>query len=222
MRWRKLSRKTLKKTHVKFLLDHNNRGDDRVLDPFAIAALAISIISVIFVIVREGISLTLGYRESETCQRMKTKIDESLKKYVKEEFESFMETKLNGKYKNELELLSELEKLGYMAYLARDATSTILDNITNCYKAALTSLGSALSFFVLTIVWGVFYWNIRESTSTALLGLIAFLAIIYSVNVWKNLKNYYFIRERFLKLSETPTMKKCMDTMDELSERGLS
>jgi len=193
-----------------------------MLDPFAIAALVISIISVIFVIEREGIRLTLGYRESETCQRMKTKIDKSLKKYVKDEFESFMYTKLGEQYKNELELLSELEKLGYMAYLARDATSTILDNMTNCYKAALTSLGLALSFFALTIVWGMFYWNLRESASTVLLGLLAFLAIIYSVNMWKNLKSYYFIRERFLKLSETPTMEKCMDTMDELSERGLS
>ena len=190
------------------------------IDPFVIVALMVSIFSALFVAIKEGIGLTLEYRESEVTMKKKKEIDEKLRHQVKDDMKKLVASCVSKKDIDE-ETLKSAEDIGYEAYLSRSATVDLLDGIVFHAKRAFRNLGIALYFLFFTIVFGVYFWDIYFLNSLLSIGVLGSASFIYFVYTIRSLKNYYSIREKFGLLYENPTIERCREVINELMERDL-
>jgi hypothetical protein len=117
-------------------------------------ALVVSIASVAFVIMREGIGLALGYRESEATSRRKREIDSKLRAEVKNELKGFL-LLLTKKERNEEKELEAIVELGQSAYYARSISSKLLEDMTRYMSSALAFLSATLLTFFLALYTGL-------------------------------------------------------------------
>lgn len=191
-------------------------------DPIIIAAFIISISSAIFVAIKEGVGLTLEYRESETTSRRKKEIDDTLRKEVKKKLDKFLKEDRSTKADDE-EVLEKIEDLGRCAFLARFTTERMLDNMTSYMKVAFKNLAVFLFALFFTLFY---YFTMLEGTVIRydIFLMFCFLVImtgVFFALVITNLKKHYFIREEFVRLSENPNLDYCDELYDELYGRGL-
>jgi len=191
-------------------------------DPIVILALVLSIASIVFVGIREGIGLTLGYRESETTQRRKKEIEGHLLEELRKKWKSLMEDVMKSENKEEGIPIEDLEEIGYLCYLARSMIEDMLDTMATYAKTALKNLVYSLYFLFATIVWIVNFPEFYMSLDVGLFFFV-FAPLTYVNFHWmvKNLKRHYFIRDRFIRLSEKPNLEYCEEVAEELMEKDL-
>lgn len=193
-----------------------------MVDLIAVVALIVSIVSAFFVALKEGVGLIHDYRESETTQKRKKEIDESLRNEVKEKIKKFTQEYITNVGKDESEKLEEIENLGYASILSRDATKTIINNIISQTKNGFKNLALALYAFFMTVVfWGLFDFNTSNWQIFVLLSFLAIFTAILFVWAISNFKRHSYLREKFIQLYENPNIKFCWELFDELTEKNL-
>jgi len=192
----------------------------RLYDPILIAAFIISIFSAIFVAIKEGVGLTLDYRESETTSRRKKEIDDKLREEVKKELKKSRKRDISTKVDDE-EVFEQTEALGRSAFLARSITEKMLDSMSLYMKNAFKNLAGALIALFFTLVLGLEFGDLSQWLSFIPALPYAILTAMSLVLATKNLRKYYFIREEFVRLSENPNLEYCLELYEELTERGL-
>jgi predicted membrane chloride channel (bestrophin family) len=107
-------------------------------DPLAIIALVVSLTSAIFIVLKEGIGLLLGFRESAQTSRTRREIDVKLRNEVKNHEREVMKSiTLEKDQEKELQTLVDL---GQSAYYARSITTRLLEQMTQ-------RMGSVFLFF---------------------------------------------------------------------------
>ena len=191
-----------------------------MLDFIAIAALVISIGSFIFVAIKEGIGLTLEYRESEVTRNRKLRIDGSLRKELKEKTKSFWKKGIPVDTKDEEEAFEALQDLGRYSHHVRFATEDMLDSLSSHSKAAFKCLLSSMYFLFFTIVIGV-YFGLADWVSWFYVLIFALPTIIFLGWTVRNFRKHYAMREEFVRLSENPTLKYCDELIEDLIEKNL-
>jgi hypothetical protein len=186
-------------------------------DPLAIIALVVSIASVAFVIMKEGIGLALGYRESESTSRRRREIESKLRAEVRVELKSFLDTVDKGD-RNEAKELEAIINLGRHAHHARSMCGNLLENMTYYMSSAMTYLAGTLTVFFLTLYVGLNSPNlsIPENFVPFLAYVMLTLALLYMTV--KQLKRHYSLRVRSLRLGENPTLDYCGKLVEELEK----
>jgi hypothetical protein len=188
---------------------------------FSLVALVVSISSIAILIMKEGVGLILGYRESPETSRRRREIDSKLRAEVRKEEQKFLlsVTEKEGERDEEKELESLME-LGRSAFFARAMCENLLDDITRYMHLALSYLSVGLLVFFFTLYIGV---NTDFSTSNSYVVFIIFVAITFFVfyQTYKQLRNHYLLRERFVRLSENANLEYCRELGEELENEGL-
>lgn len=182
-------------------------------------ALIVAIASALFVGIKEGLGLTLEYRESETTQKRKKEIDEKLREEIQKKMKTFMEKAISDK-ENE-EIFNNIEELGYFSHIARTITDRILDNMHRQLTMALRNLGILLYVLFFTVLFGA---TLPIFESIQLLLMVSVLGITSAVSCnWmiRNLQMHYFLRRKFVELYENPNLDHCEELCDELIEKNL-
>lgn len=189
-------------------------------DPLAIVALVISIASVAFVVVKEGIGLALGYRESGMTSRRKREIESKLRAEVRNELKGFLYL-LTKKERNEEKELEAVIDLGRCAFYARSICSNLLEGMTRYMSSALGLLAATLAVFFLTLYVGLNNPDLSNSSNLIPLIVYAILAFALFYMTTRQLKKHYSLREKFLRLGENPRLDYCRTLVEELKKEGL-
>jgi hypothetical protein len=196
-----------------------------LVDIVSVTALVVSIVTVVFVIVREGFGLTLEYRESEATSKRKRNVDEKLKEDLKTRQKQYLEmerAQSNGEI-----LLGNLEELGRCAFLTRSLTSNMLESMTRHIKSGLRSLAVAiimLAVVILTSLFGDFSSSPNQPSSGSgyLIMIFALLLLAgFSYGAYMELGKHLRLREHFVKLSENPNLQYSEQLFNELRAADL-
>lgn len=197
---------------------NNINGVTKLYDPLAIIALVVSIASVAFIIMKEGIGLALGYRESAATSRRKREIDSKLRAEVRVELRKFL-VSLTKKERDDEKELESIVELGQSAYFARSISGKLLEDMTQYMSSALGLLAATLASFFATLYIGAnadFSMSYDFVAFVLLVGL-AFFAFYMTT---KQLKKHYSLRERFVRLGENPSLGYCRELLEDLKKEG--
>jgi len=189
-------------------------------DPVSIIALVVSVASVAFIVVKEGTSLALGYRESSVTARRKREIDSKLRAEVRREIARFM-ILLEKDKRNEEKEFDRAMELGRSADYARSISGRLLEDMTQHMSSALGLLSATLLSFFLALYLGL---NIPDflvpNASIPFLMSVALVLVSFYMTT-KQLRKHYLLRERFIRLGENPNLEYCRKLVEELKKEGI-
>lgn len=187
-------------------------------DPLAIVALIISVASAIFVIITQGFDMLLGYRESSETAKRREEINSKLRAEVKEQEREVLRTITLEK--NEEKELQTLVDLGQSAFYAKSITNRLLERMTERIGTAIGFVAMSLGTFLVTLFQGL---NQNLSDIANLLPFLVFVALGFSMLylAGRALRQYYLLRERFLRLGENPTLAYCKELSEELRKENV-
>jgi hypothetical protein len=188
-------------------------------DPLAIIALVVSIATLAFVVIREGIGLILGYRESPATLRRKREIDSKLRAEVRDELKKFL-VSLTKKERDEEKELESMNELGMSAYFARWISGELLEDMTRYMNSALTCLAATLASLFITLYIGTTS-DLSIETNSVFLAIFVVITLFSFYLTTRELKRHYFLRERFVRLGENPNLEFCRELHEDLENEGL-
>ena len=187
-------------------------------DILTIAALVISIMSIVLIIIEKVPDLLLGYREKESTVEKKKVIDAKLKTEVKDELSKFL-LLLSEEERNEEKELEALDELGLSAYFARHISSNVLDGMTNYAKSGIKYLALSIPVFLMAFI--ALGSGLTDSSQTVFIIFFFGFALFIFYMAARQFIGYYRMRERFLGLSESPTLEFCEELHEQLRSEGL-
>jgi uncharacterized membrane protein len=194
-----------------------------LVDPIALLALMLSLISIVLWGLKEAIGLPLEYRESETTANRRKDIDDKLRAEVKTNKSRVMVILSEHKESEEKEL-EEIEELGHCAFLARWTSSRILEGMTYSMSRALRLFGTGILVAVIVVLYFLYLSMIETIMSTeSIFFMIVFviLTAIPFIMTYNHVKKHYVLREAFTRLSENANLEYCKELVDELRDKDL-
>jgi hypothetical protein len=192
-------------------------------DPLAIIALVVAIASLAFIVLEKGEDLPLRYRESEETLRRKKEIDLKLRAQARSELKKFVQSlmKIGDEEANEEEDLDKLVELGQSAYYARSLSERMLEDMTKYMGSALGMLCVTLVAFFVTLYMGVSASNLADVNSFLPFFSLAVLTFFALVMTIRQLQKHYSLREKFVRLGESPNLENCWKIGEELRNEGV-
>ena len=190
---------------------------------FSIIAIILSLASVILVTIRIGIGLGLEFVEKEEIREMKKKVDDELNKewiaklqdFLKKEFEKSGATTEEATIKE----IAELGEATRHTQIATTLLKVLSKIIFDIVKLVIAIIVGAIIFTLL--VWGAISFTNLASSLGGLAGAV-FLFLMVIIMVMRGMiKSYVSLRSQFYELSETPSLSKAKNIMNELEERAL-
>ena len=190
---------------------------------FSLIAIILSLASVILITIRIGIGLGLEFVERKEIREMKKKVDDELNKewiaklqdFLKREFEKPGEATEETTIKEVVELGEATRHTQIASTLLKVLSKMIFDIV----KLVIAIIVGAIIFTLL--VWGaVSFTELTNTLGGLALAVLLFLVTII-VAMRKMIKSYVSLRSQFYELSETPSLSKAKNVMDELEEREL-
>jgi len=180
-------------------------------DILTIVALVISVASIIFVAIKEGIGFGLGYIEDEHTQTRRKSMETELQKEVEISLKQLASTRE----------AREVERIVYRMHLAFSLPENALISIEHYAKRSLKCLGIALYFLFLSVICAT-KLEITIWYNALLLPVVAIPTAFCFFAVLKDMQKHYFLRKQFLLLYEKPTLDSCEKIVDELQEKGIA
>jgi len=187
----------------------------------AVTALIVSIVSVLYVALKEGVSL--GFRESETTSTRRKEITNTLNEAIRADILSFLE-KNGSKKQIDDDLMGEIMDAAHKIY-RKDFGNELLRQTTYYFNRFLRALVSSIVTIILTVAYFLYYYGLL--TQVLYLYYIFGLYFVWMTtsivrSAYMHARKYYCAREAFLQLSEQPTFENCFAIEEDLEEKGIS
>jgi len=185
----------------------------------SVIALIISIVSLIFVGLKEGISLALGFRESEAVERKRSRIKEALRKELEKEVNDFL-----NEYRSK-EAVDE-ETMDSIVYLSGriesiDLVDDLMEALTYHANRFLKCLSTTVILVCLTALTIYFLINNMDTLTTFYTIIFGAATFLQGSGAYSSIRKYYYVREAFQRLSEDPTLDNCEFIGSELEDEGI-
>lgn len=196
-------------------------------------ALIFSLTSLLFVIVKLGLSLGMEFVEKKEIREMKLTIERELKT----EWEQKLNTFINAQSKKSPNVDKEITKkeIAELGDSTRHTQiSSILLNVISKLSSNIIKYVIILMFVIIGLVfsiwlavafpdWFTFSFEVGQSNSNwwGIFLIILIILIADVVELRKNMKNYNSLRKQFYELSEDPSLLKAKRVFDLLRRKLL-
>lgn len=193
-----------------------------MVDLIAVVALVVSVFTAAFVMIKQGIGLAIEYRESPETSRRKVTIEEKLQDQYGQELTEFLNYCSSRKSLDikDVNMRNRVIELGQRTRYLNLGT-ILLEQMTRFSKRFLRAILISIPFMSATIVFGVSTWE-----TDPLLGVLfivpygaATAGFIFLAGSF--LQKYYFAREKFVALSEDPSLDNCQVIVEEMRKKGI-
>lgn len=191
----------------------------------SIIAILVSVISVILVAMKEGIALSLGFRESSETASKRQSIQTSLETEVNKSILSFLEKNKDKVNLNQVDDDMK-DNIFEIAIGSRYSNfgNRILERMTRTLTLFLEQLTMAIIFTSILAIYAYLYYpfGISDVVMSSVGLLVYFLPFsIFFYFAFNTSRRYFRLRLAFQRLSEKPTIEICNKIDDWLEEKGI-
>ncbi|MGD0804279.1 MAG: hypothetical protein ABSA11_09425 [Candidatus Bathyarchaeia archaeon] len=179
------------------------------MDPTAIIAIAISFLSIVFILITQGPDQITKFRESADTVNRREKINSCLQKELIEELQ---ENKENGIFDLEpdgienREKIDDLEYFGFTIFVVNNISEDILNKIMQNAKNALKRF--IYFSFVVTLTLVIYIsTDVTSIFNNFMLAVYAGFALVLGYMMYDSTRKYSNLKEDFIKLYEDPTIE---------------
>lgn len=193
-----------------------------MVDLIAVTALVVSVLTAVFVAIKQGIGLSIEYRESAETLRRREAIEARLHDQIGVELTAFLQYCASQKQLDikDIEIRKKVIELGTRTRYLNLGT-TLLEEMTRFSKKFLRTIAASLPFIFITIVFATYFWEVDPFLSAFLIILYGSPTVYIVYVAASQLDKYYFARERFVALSENASLDNCQFIIQEMRKRGM-
>ncbi len=188
-----------------------------MVDVFNVVLAVVTLLSVVFVGITEGLKQTTGYRGCEETRSRKERIDKKLY----EEMNREIATSIGGEEWNKKPSIQvkTVGDLGYRAYVAENLSNDILEGTDRFVKKAFRNLliATVLLFITVLVITNATFTTNQDFV---LLIYLVLPALVF-YNVVKATGNSIRLRTELIKLDEKSTLDYAVDLYEELVDKEL-